>query len=884
MKVNEESNREKSELITKLKCLEEKQIRHEEQIESLRSLNEQLQNELDNLLNLKKQEEKEEDFNSKHNELESLLEKKDQQIMSLKSELEKEKQKTNELDNRINDLQIELSRSSVMSDSVSNVSDISVLETALEQAKTQLETLTQKNAELEMLNKKKETQIKDLTHNLDQLGSSIELGKRNYTNLNLLNENELMKETSSSLDTETIARTNTDLMSELILKNEIYEKSTNEFETRIKELNYDLDETRRNHCLREKSLEVRLDENARVIQRLEVQICEKDALICQLKTKQDSLVSELREAHTSSQNSNNLENLLSEKEAKIEELARENEKLLISLEENKQRARTSEHKLTNLEFKLKQSESLLDQKEEEIKEINNELAKMEKVLNEKELEIKKITTALVRTNEARVPISLDYKWKEIDQLLDKKEAEFKSLELRLNESEAERVRQENEIDRLTKELDDKVRLNEINSDLLKLSKQEADLNAMSKIDLEKAKITCEEENAQLRSEINSLRFEFDKLRVNDPEELVKKCKSLESEIQSKDAQIKTLREKLEDIKLVNEQLTDLQRSLKEQEVMQADREEKLKRKVSAEKEKLVRDLKEASETWLKERAELSIRLEQMNWKYKELSDTYVKIGFEKTLLQGDNSKLKEQLSKSESQLNVAKNEMKEFRDKLSEKPAAGAQTSSKLVSLRLSELDHKDHKYTKLENLLKQKQEEIDSVTRKYDEEHIELGRVNRRAQVLQHDLAEAESELTKEKANRNKLDRQKTDLQRKLEEMDRQLEVSANTQAMLNDSRMRADAEVTKLKNEIEELNRKHEASYAQLRTVHEETVREMNERISQLIRAVNKLEREKSGFGVVSEYSTAASSSSSSPTRVIPPPHVFSSSRVYSPSRRFF
>jgi len=105
-------------------------------------------------------------------------------------------------------------------------------------------------------------------------------------------------------------------------------------------------------------------------------------------------------------------------------------------------------------------------------------------------------------------------------------------------------------------------------------------------------------------------------------------------------------------------------------------------------------------------------------------------------------------------------------------------------------------------------------------------------------------------------LKEQRTELARKLEELDKELEHSINAQAVLNDTRIRSDNEINKLKQEIDNIIRKHESAFTQLRAVHEETVNEMSGRISQLIRAINKLEKEK--IQLESEYGPARATSS--------------------------
>ena len=184
------------------------------------------------------------------------------------------------------------------------------------------------------------------------------------------------------------------------------------------------------------------------------------------------------------------------------ELSLERDNLIINVNSLNQTINEIKLKLTNLEM-------LLNEKETQIKEFEEMKTNYIKILNEKEVEIKKLTTALVKANEAHIPVSLEYKWKEIDNLLDKKDLEFKNLEQCLNETEVERDRLVRENERLIKEVDDHVRLNEINSDLIKISKQETDLNRSIKIELEKTKIALEEENLSLKSELEKLRPDYE---------------------------------------------------------------------------------------------------------------------------------------------------------------------------------------------------------------------------------------------------------------------------------------------------------------------------------------------------------------------------------------
>jgi len=185
----------------------------------------------------------------------------------------------------------------------------------------------------------------------------------------------------------------------------------------------------------------------------------------------------------------------------------------------------------------------------------------------------------------------------------------------------------------------------------------------------------------------------------------------------------------------------------------------------------------------------------------------------------------------------------------------------RIAAIRCSSIDFDEKQNSKYDKLSKKKEEEIKTLTSKLEEEHSELVRVKIKHQALQDELAETQAEFFKEKCAKNKIERQRLDLARKLEELDKEFERQAN----LNDSRVRLENEIIKLKQDKETLIKNHEASFDKLRTVHEETVNEMNGRINQLIKNINKIEKEKSQTEI--EYTSARST----PFR-------------YTPARRFF
>ena len=100
---------------------------------------------------------------------------------------------------------------------------------------------------------------------------------------------------------------------------------------------------------------------------------------------------------------------------------------------------------------------------------------------------------------------------------------------------------------------------------------------------------------------------------------------------------------------------------------------------------------------------------------------------------------------------------------------------------------------------------------------------------------------LTKEKNLRIKSEKQRSEQSRRIDELDREIEKFNNSQAVLNDTRIKCENEIIRLKQELEITNRKHEIALSQLRYEHEDTVSKMNGRINQLTKTVSRLEKEK-------------------------------------------
>uniref|UniRef100_A0A8C2X6Q8 Myosin, heavy chain 6, cardiac muscle, alpha n=1 Tax=Cyclopterus lumpus TaxID=8103 RepID=A0A8C2X6Q8_CYCLU len=106
----------------------------------------------------------------------------------------------------------------------------------------------------------------------------------------------------------------------------------------------------------------------------------------------------------------------------------------------------------------------------------------------------------------------------------------------------------------------------------------------------------------------------------------------------------------------------------------------------------------------------------------------------------------------------------------------------------------------------------------------------------------ELEEELDAERAARAKVEKQRSDLSRELEDISERLEEAGGATSAQVEMNKKRDAEFQKLRRELEESTLQHEATAAALRKKHADSVAELGEQIDNLQRVKQKLEKEKS------------------------------------------
>lgn len=115
---------------------------------------------------------------------------------------------------------------------------------------------------------------------------------------------------------------------------------------------------------------------------------------------------------------------------------------------------------------------------------------------------------------------------------------------------------------------------------------------------------------------------------------------------------------------------------------------------------------------------------------------------------------------------------------------------------------------------------------------------------LLQARIEELEEETEVEHAARAKVEKQRSDLSRELEEISERLEEAGGATTAQIETNKKREVEFQKLRRDLEESTLHHEAIAAALRKKHADSVAELGEQIDNLQRVKQKLEKEKSEY----------------------------------------
>lgn len=106
----------------------------------------------------------------------------------------------------------------------------------------------------------------------------------------------------------------------------------------------------------------------------------------------------------------------------------------------------------------------------------------------------------------------------------------------------------------------------------------------------------------------------------------------------------------------------------------------------------------------------------------------------------------------------------------------------------------------------------------------------------------ELEEELESERACRAKVEKQRSEVARELEELSERLEEAGGATSAQIEMNKKREADFLKLRRDLEEAMLHHEATTAALRKKHGDSVAELSEQIDSLQRVKQKLEKERS------------------------------------------
>jgi len=107
--------------------------------------------------------------------------------------------------------------------------------------------------------------------------------------------------------------------------------------------------------------------------------------------------------------------------------------------------------------------------------------------------------------------------------------------------------------------------------------------------------------------------------------------------------------------------------------------------------------------------------------------------------------------------------------------------------------------------------------------------------------LEELEEELETERACRAKVEKQRGDVARELEELSEKLEEAGGATSLQVEVNKKREADFLRLRRDLDEATLQHEASAAALRKKHADGAAELAEQVDSLQRIKQKLEKER-------------------------------------------
>ncbi|CAB1341169.1 unnamed protein product [Coregonus sp. 'balchen'] len=309
--------------------------------------------------------------------------------------------------------------------------------------------------------------------------------------------------------------------------------------------------------------------------------------------------------------------------------------------------------------------------------------------------------------------------------------------------------------------------------------------------------------------------------IGDAEE---RCEGLiKSKIQL-EAKAKELTERLEDEEEMNSELTAKKRKLEDE---------------CSELKKDIDDLELTLAKVEKEKHATENKVKNLTEEMAALDEIIAKLTKEKKALQEAHQQTLDDLQSEEDKVNTltkAKAKLEQQVDDLE-----GSLEQEKKVRMDLERAKRKlegDLKLTQ-ESLmdLENDKQQLEERMKKKD---FEMSQLN--SKIEDEQALELEEELEAERAARAKVEKQRADLARELEEISERLEEAGGATAAQIEMNKKREAEFQKVRRDLEEATLQHEATAASLRKKNADSVADLGEQIDNLQRVKQKLEKEKS------------------------------------------
>jgi len=231
-----------------------------------------------------------------------------------------------------------------------------------------------------------------------------------------------------------------------------------------------------------------------------------------------------------------------------------------------------------------------------------------------------------------------------------------------------------------------------------------------------------------------------------------------------------------------------------------------------------------------------------------------KINKEKKLLQEMNQKTAEDLQGVEekaSHLNNIKGKLEQTLDELegsverekklraeTERTKRKVEGDLKLTQESVSDLESQ---YKDLEQTISRKDKDIGSQATKLEEEQGLVSKVQKSIKELQSKIEEFESEVEHERQARAKAEKQKSNVERELNDLNDRLDEAGGATSAQVELNKKREGELAKLRRDYEEANIQHESALANLRKKHNDAVGEMTEQVDHLTKMKARTEKEK-------------------------------------------